>query len=106
MEIAKEPMQPPEEIVMKVIWPLENFVMSRCTSIHLLSKLHDDYDIIGDQSIYELVLFNLVQNATKFNKPNLGHVVITLEIKGLKDESYRWGDNKTYILETQVIDIG
>ena len=96
----------PQEIVMKVIWPLENFVLSRGISIHLLSKLHEGFDIVGDQSIYELVLFNLVQNSTKFNKPNLGHIVITLEIKPLKDDSDAQNEHKTYILQTQVIDIG
>jgi signal transduction histidine kinase len=89
IEIAKQPMLSPQEIVMKVIWPLENLVMRKSISIHLLSKIHEGFDIIGDQSIYELVLFNLVQNATKFNKTTLGHVVITLEIKALKDSAAR-----------------
>ena len=68
---------------------LENLIMSKNTSIHLFSKIHEGFDIIGDQSIYELVLFNLMQNATKFNKPRLGHVVITLEMKVLKDNAAR-----------------
>ena len=56
--------------------------------------------------MYKLVLFNLLQNAVKFNKPSFGDVVITVEIRQSKEPSHKRERQQVFILETHVIDTG
>lgn len=69
--------------------------------------------MVADWKLYELILFNIVQNSFKYNKIFDGDVIITLKCKPLKkDEQGNFmkksssmtlidnGDEQTYILET------
>jgi signal transduction histidine kinase len=65
--------------------------------------------MIADWKLYELILFNIVQNSFKYNKIFDGDVVITLECKQAKqgnEQQLIHNDEKVYVLETQVIDTG
>lgn len=57
----------------------------------------------ADWALYELILFNIIQNSTKYNQNFDGDVVIALTCKAMKKKQR--GDKK-YILETTVIDTG
>ena len=48
------------EILMKVIWPQEYFVLTRRINIFFVEVLHKDFSIIADQEVYELILYNLI----------------------------------------------
>ena len=47
-------------------------------NIYLITEIFEDFDIVADEKAYALVLYNLVQNATKFNTTSQGDVVITV----------------------------
>jgi signal transduction histidine kinase len=66
---------------MKVIWPSEYFVLTRRVNIFFVEVVHEGFSIITDQEIYELILYNLIQNALKYNKAFDGDIVVTAEIK-------------------------
>lgn len=53
--------------------------------------------------MYELILFNIMQNALKYNKNQDGDIVITMTCKKLKNQN---DDNDTFMFETQVVDTG
>ena len=81
VQIRKRETKPLLEILMKVIWPLEYFVLTRRVNIFFVEVVHEGYSIIADQEVYELILFNLIQNALKYNKPFDGDIVVTAEVK-------------------------
>ena len=90
------------KIVMNVIWPFEYFALSRCMNVYLIKDTYEDFSIVADESAYELVLYNLVQNAAKFNKTSLGEIVITVQIKKSNEpnqQNYK-GEDRDFILET------
>ena len=37
--------------------------------------------MIFDQEVYELILYNLIQNALKYNRPFDGDIVVTAEVR-------------------------
>lgn len=61
--------------------------------------------MIADWYLYEAVLFNIVQNALKYNQSVNGDVVIIQNVKSLKQDQLV-SQEKKYILETQIIDSG
>jgi signal transduction histidine kinase len=67
VRIHKREIKPLLEILMKVIWPLEYFALSRRVNIFFVEVVHKDCSIIADQEVYELILFNLIHNALKYN---------------------------------------
>jgi signal transduction histidine kinase len=61
-----------------------------------------------DWSLYELILFNLVQNSLKYNKCYDGDIVIVIKCKPLKKrlEEHHLDPELNAVLETIVIDTG
>lgn len=62
--------------------------------------------MVADWKLYELVLFNIIQNAVKYNKSNNGDIVIVLTCKPKKKTLDEYNEEETYILDTCVIDTG
>lgn len=62
--------------------------------------------MVADWKLYELVLFNIVQNAVKYNRNNDGDIVIVLTLKPKKKSLDEYNEGTTYILDTCVIDSG
>jgi signal transduction histidine kinase len=60
--------------------------------------------MIADWNLYELVMYNILQNALKYNK-NDGDVVLTMTCKKVRERNQNQDKNK-YIFETQIIDSG
>lgn len=84
---------------MNVIWPFEDAAVMRCINVFLVTRIFNDFQIVADEYLYKLVLFNLVQNSIKFNKPSFGDIVITIELKKSKEPSHkRGGDEQVFIL--------
>jgi K+-sensing histidine kinase KdpD len=54
--------------------------------------------MIADWKLYEGILFNLIQNALKYNKPVEGDIVMTITCKPMKKQ--KKDTEKLYILET------
>jgi signal transduction histidine kinase len=86
---------------MKVIWPSEYFVLTRRVNIFFVDVVHEGFSIITDQEVYELILYNLLQNALKYNKAFDGDIVVTAEVKSSSNSlNFRKGEDKAFILET------
>ena len=86
---------------MKVIWPSEYFVLTRRVNIFFVDVVHEGFSIITDQEVYELILYNLLQNALKYNKAFDGDIVVTAEVKSsLNSLNFRREEDKAFILET------
>jgi signal transduction histidine kinase len=61
----------------------------------------------ADWKLYELVLFNLVQNSIKYNKAFDGDIVIVAKVKKLKKRNIdNLGNQLNYVLETLIFDNG
>ena len=56
------------EILAKVIEPFEPMLRSRKLSVYFAKLRKINYNINTDWSKYQLVLFNIFQNAVKYNK--------------------------------------
>jgi hypothetical protein len=53
---------------MKVMWPFEHFIFMRQMNVYIVNMLfNNDINIYLDTKIYQLILFNLIQNGVKFN---------------------------------------
>lgn len=59
--------------------------------------------MISDWRLYELALFNVLQNSLKYNSANYGDVVILQTCKVMEGKRAESGE---YMFETQVIDSG
>ena len=59
----------------------------------------DNIDIVNDWKLYELILFNVISNAVKFNVQE-GDIIITVKVVPEEPGS------KKFILQTKVIDSG
>ena len=60
--------------------------------------------MIADWNLYELVMYDIVQNAIKYNKNIDGDIIITMTCKKVRSRDCE--QSTKYILETQVIDSG
>ena len=70
--------------------------------------------IFADWDLYELILFNIIQNSVKYNQLYDGEIAIVISCKPMKirfenvknviQDPYL--EDKNYILETRVIDTG
>jgi K+-sensing histidine kinase KdpD len=70
--------------IWNVVWPFEHYIFKRRINLYLVQQLKKDHEMIADWKLYELVLFNILQNSFKFNKIFDGDVVITLKCKPVK----------------------
>lgn len=66
----------------------------------MITNVLQKYEIIADWELFELIMFNIIQNSMKYNKNLDGDIVITITCKKMKES------DQMYILETQVIDTG
>ena len=63
-----------------------------------------------DWSLYELILFNIIQNSVKYNQQQDGDICILMSIKQQKrtskmDKTFDITEHE-HVLETQIIDTG
>jgi signal transduction histidine kinase len=91
--------QNPAEIVLNVLLPFKMQTNQMKINVYLATNIKNATKITQDWSVYELILFNILQNAIKFNQKS-GDVVVVLRIWDNKN------DPNSKILETFVIDSG
>lgn len=91
----------PELILEKVLYPFVPMINMMKLKVFFSRQNNFDGEILLDWSMYELILFNIVQNAIKYNQIE-GNIIIILSClpqnNGLTDDMY--------VLETKVIDTG
>ena len=89
--------------------------------MYLIRKTNLNYELITDWKSYEMILFNILQNAIKFNQ-NSGDVVIIMKLNPVKTVSnlrdsvssiniqsimdFTPEDTRYFMLETEIIDTG
>ena len=56
-----------EEQIERVINPFEPQITSRNLKVFILKKQEFDFYIKNDWVMYQLILFNIIQNAVKYN---------------------------------------
>jgi K+-sensing histidine kinase KdpD len=67
-----------------VLWPFEFQIYKRRLNVYVFKKQKMDFIMYSDWNLYEFVLFNVVQNAVKYNKPMDGDIVVILSCKPMK----------------------
>lgn len=99
-----------EEPIRNVLWPFEHFIFRMKINIFLGLNIEKNLQVNLDWSLYELILFNIIQNSVKYNQQQDGDICILISIKQLNRPSKM---NKTFditehehVLETQIIDTG
>ena len=98
----------PENHIEKVIYPFLQQISSTNISVYIVRKDFGEVNLKLDWKNYQLILFNLIQNAIKFNYFN-GAIIIVLSVKKKSEEflSLRsFIEEPLYILETEIIDTG
>ena len=100
------------KIIYSVIQPFQILIMNRHINVYVMLTSYFNFQIRADWSMYKLVLFNMVQNAVKYNKLE-GDIVILLSCKPISKKerkNLKGQENKRknvfYMLETQIIDSG
>lgn len=63
-----QPTQSLNQTIQDVLWPFEMLIVRRRHNVHLMLQIEPDVKLVSDWSLYQLILFNLVQNSVKYNK--------------------------------------
>jgi signal transduction histidine kinase len=107
LDIEPTPIHQIDDIIFNVLWPFEHFIFKRRHNVHLIKGITQKMKMFADWRLYELVLFNLVQNSIKYNKNFDGDVVIVTRMKPLKRREFDNLDAEiNYVLETMILDTG
>lgn len=67
----------PEQYIEKVLYPFYPQINSRKISVFIARKSMYNFEIKADWKRYQLVIFNIIQNAVKYNKCNGSIVILT-----------------------------
>ena len=89
--------------IMKVLWPFEHQIEKRKINVSILFKTTIPFAVKSDWTLYELIIFNMVQNAVKYNHTD-GEIAILIGCHLLPESSRSL--EKTHVLETEIIDTG
>lgn len=96
-----------EETIRNVLWPFEHFIFKMKIKIYIGLKIDKNLSVHLDWNLYELILFNIIQNSVKYNQQQDGDICILMSVKARK---YNFALPETnelnHILETQVLDTG
>ena len=92
------------DIIKKVINPFIPAIISQNISLYISKQTPIDHEIGTDWEMYQLILFNVLQNAVKYNQ-YFGDIIIKLNIKDLTSLKKR-SDDCNAVLETEIIDTG
>lgn len=101
-----------EEHIERVINPFEPQIISRNLKIFIAKKSNFNFIIKNDWVMYQLILFNIIQNAVKYNIFE-GNIIVLLDCKpkikledinNLNQDKFK--EDETHIFETEIIDTG
>ena len=93
--------------IQDVMWPFEMLIVRRRHNVHLRMQIESGINMIADWGLYQLILFNLVQNSVKYNKARDGDIMILVKCKQLKLRDGEHIDPEyNSVLETMIIDTG
>ena len=81
LSIDPNPIKKIEPTLWSVIWPFEHYIVRRRINFYLITQLFDSHEMIADWQLYQGILFNLIQNALKYNKSVEGDIVLTITCK-------------------------
>jgi light-regulated signal transduction histidine kinase (bacteriophytochrome) len=73
--------------IWNVIWPFEHYIFKRRINIYLIQNLMPKYQMVADWKLYELVMYNILQNALKYNQNIDGDIVFTMTCKRLRERN-------------------
>ena len=101
------------EQIERVINPFEPQISSRNLKVFIVKKRDFNFIIKFDWTMYQLSLFNMIQNAVKYNQ-FLGNILIVLDCRPIQKIQSDQNEPKmmindqgeTHIFETEVIDSG
>ena len=94
LRIAPMPLSQFEEPIRNVLWPFEHFIFKMKINIYLAFRVERNLQISVDWNLYELILFNIIQNSVKYNQQLDGDICILISCKTKKrasipeDETY------------------
>ena len=75
-----------EEHIQKVLYPFEVNAVSRGIKILITKKCSFSFKLIADWSMYQLILFNIIQNSVKYNSYQ-GQIMIVLDCVPIKKKN-------------------
>ena len=90
----------PERSIEKLIYPFIPQMVARNMNVYVTWKKEFHHKMEADWKKYSLILFNMIQNAVKYNNME-GDMLIILSCKCTEN-----GHFSEYMLETEVIDTG
>jgi len=96
------------EKVNKVLYPFELQLQSKHINVYLLIRKSTSVNISTDWKRFEIILFNIIQNAVKYNRIE-GDILIMLSVSAKNENDLRKlkaGFLKDYVLNVEVIDTG
>lgn len=99
-EEIDESQKQPAEFIKKVIYPFTQQIQRMQMTVYIATTSTVHANIKMDWVKYQLILFNIIQNAVKYNKKK-GYIII--ELNCLPMAPLQEG---RYMLETTVVDAG
>ena len=75
-------------IIKKVLWGFQAKIKSKQLNVYIAQKQVPDFKIKADWDNYELIMFNLIQNAVKYNVMK-GDIYIIVSYKKRKTNDYK-----------------
>lgn len=97
----------PEQQIEKVVYPFYPIIQTKQINIFFTRKNDFCIKIEADWKKYKLALFNIIQNAVKYNRKH-GDLCIIISCNAISYDfnSDKEEDSDAYMLETEIIDTG
>ena len=95
----------PEELIHKVLYQFEPNIDSKSLTAYIIWGMPSRFKMKQDWDKFQLIIFNILQNAVKYNKFE-GSILIILDCLPVKYHDEDEDSLKNYIFEVEIIDTG
>ena len=94
----------PEKYLEQVLEPFSYQIVDREIEVEIKKLIkHDKFEL--DWSLYQLTMFNIIQNAVKYNEEK-GKIDISLKLVQLRDRSFMPNGMRDFIFSTTIANTG
>lgn len=68
------------------MWPFDYLIQRRKMNVQIIMRTQFKFWMKADWEMYELILFNIIQNSVKYVKYNDDNIIIVLTCKPMRKE--------------------
>ena len=97
--------QSPEELIHQVLYQFEPNVQSKSLRAFTIRRHPNLFKMRSDWDKFKLVIFNILQNAVKYNSFE-GFIIIILNCLPARMQNEEAQDEQDYVFEVEILDTG